>query len=37
VAFLEGAAVLWLIDRQVSLVDLYRNYIDAFIADASPG
>jgi AcrR family transcriptional regulator len=36
VAFLEGAAVLWLIDRSVSLVDLYRNYIDGFIADASP-
>ena len=36
VAFLEGAAVLWLIDREVSLVELYANYIDAFIADASP-
>ena len=36
VAFLEGAAVLWLIDRSVSLVDLYRNFIDGFIADASP-
>jgi AcrR family transcriptional regulator len=37
VAFLEGAAVLWLIDRSVSLVDLYRNFIGTFIADASPG
>jgi AcrR family transcriptional regulator len=36
VAFLEGAAVLWLMDREVSLVELYRHYIDAFIADASP-
>lgn len=26
VAFLEGAAVLWLIDDTVSLVDLYRDY-----------
>ena len=36
VAFLEGAAVLWLIDRTLSLVDLYRNFLDGFIADASP-
>ena len=31
VAFLEGAAVLWLIDPEVSLVDLYRNYLDSFL------
>lgn len=36
IAFLEGAAVLWLIDREVSLVDLYSHYVEAFIADASP-
>jgi AcrR family transcriptional regulator len=29
VAFLEGAAVVWLVDpEQVSLVDLYRRYFD---------
>jgi AcrR family transcriptional regulator len=26
VAYLEGAAVLWLVDRSVSLVDLYRGF-----------
>ncbi|HMG39732.1 MAG TPA: helix-turn-helix domain-containing protein [Acidimicrobiales bacterium] len=36
IAFLEGAAVLWLIDREVSLVDLYSHYVEAFVADASP-
>ena len=33
IAFLEGAAVLWLIDPQVSLVDLYRNYFDTVIRE----
>jgi AcrR family transcriptional regulator len=28
VAFLEGAAVLWLVDRSVSLVALYRGFFD---------
>jgi AcrR family transcriptional regulator len=28
VAFLEGAALVWLLDPEVSLVDLYRNYFD---------
>jgi AcrR family transcriptional regulator len=31
VAYLEGAAVLWLLDDTASLVDLYRSYIDGFI------
>jgi AcrR family transcriptional regulator len=31
VAFLEGAAVLWLMDDAVSLVDLYREYLDSLI------
>jgi AcrR family transcriptional regulator len=37
IAFQEGAAVLWLLDRSISLVDLYRGYIDAFIVGISPG
>jgi AcrR family transcriptional regulator len=32
VAFLEGASVVWLMDRSVSLVTLYDTYIEAFIA-----
>ena len=32
IAFLEGAAVLWLLDRSVSLVGLYESYIETFIA-----
>jgi AcrR family transcriptional regulator len=37
IAFLEGAAALWLLDRTVSLVSLYESYIDMFIeAVASP-
>jgi AcrR family transcriptional regulator len=35
-AFLEGASVLWLLDSSVSLVDLYRNYIDTFIESIRP-
>lgn len=35
IAFLEGAAVLWLLDRSVSLVELYRTYIDAFVASVT--
>lgn len=31
IAYLEGAAVLWLLDDTLSLVDLYRTYIDDFI------
>jgi len=37
IAFLEGAAVLWLLDRSVSLVDLYRTYIDTFIESVTGG
>lgn len=48
VAFLEGAAVLWLLDpEQVSLVELYTSYLESFIEaiaasaveqrDAEPG
>lgn len=33
IAFLEGAAVMWLIDPQVSLVDLYRDYFDTVIRE----
>jgi AcrR family transcriptional regulator len=36
IAFLEGAAVLWLVDRSVSLVDLYRNYITTFVTTITP-
>ena len=32
IAFLEGAAAMWLLDRSVSLVGLYESYIDTFIA-----
>lgn len=31
-AFLEGASVLWLTDRSVSLVELYAGYVESFIA-----
>ena len=31
VAFLEGASVLWLLDDNVSLADLYATYLEAFI------
>lgn len=36
VAFLEGAAVVWLINDDVSLVDLYRNYFDGLLKGISP-
>ena len=32
VAFLEGAAVVWLLNDDVSLVTLYRNYLDGMLA-----
>ncbi len=32
IAFLEGAAAMWLLDRSVSLVGLYESYIETFIA-----
>lgn len=32
IAFLEGASVLWLTDRSVSLVELYAGYVESFIA-----
>jgi AcrR family transcriptional regulator len=31
-AFLEGASVVWLSDRSVSLVELYAGYVESFIA-----
>lgn len=31
VAFQEGASVMWLLDDSLSIVDLYRSYVDAFI------
>lgn len=36
VAFLEGAAVLWLVDRSVSLVELYRGYFDSLVESLQP-
>jgi AcrR family transcriptional regulator len=36
VAFLEGAAVVWLLDPEVSLVSLYQTYIDSFIKTLCP-
>lgn len=36
VAFLEGAAVVWLINDDVSLVDLYRNYFDSLMERITP-
>ena len=36
VAFLEGAAVVWLMDPEVSLVELYRNYFDDLIRALAP-
>lgn len=35
IAYLEGASVMWLLDDSVSLVDLYRSYIDGFVATVS--
>jgi AcrR family transcriptional regulator len=32
IAFLEGASVVWLMDRSLSLVSLYDTYIESFIA-----
>ena len=32
IAFLEGASVLWLLDDQISLAELYSTYLDAFIS-----
>jgi AcrR family transcriptional regulator len=31
VAFQEGASVMWLLDDNLSIVDLYRSYVDGFI------
>ena len=31
IAFLEGAAVLWLLDDDISLAELYATYLDAFV------
>jgi AcrR family transcriptional regulator len=36
VAFLEGAATVWLMDPDVSLVDLYRNYFEDLIRALAP-
>ena len=36
IAFLEGAAVVWLLDPDVSLVELYRNYFDGLRAALAP-
>ncbi len=36
VAFLEGAAIVWLMDPEVSLVDLYRNYFEDLISALAP-
>ena len=31
IAFLEGAAVLWLLDDDISLAELFATYLDAFV------
>lgn len=36
VAFLEGAAVVWLTDPEVSLVTLYANYFDDLVRFLAP-
>lgn len=36
VAFLEGAALVWLLDDETSLVTLYRNYFDDLCAALAP-
>jgi AcrR family transcriptional regulator len=36
VAFLEGAAVVWLVNRDVSLVTLYQTYLDRLLEDLAP-
>jgi AcrR family transcriptional regulator len=36
VAFLEGAAMVWLMDPEVSLVDLYRSYFDDLARSLGP-
>jgi AcrR family transcriptional regulator len=36
VAFLEGAAVVWLMDPDVSLVELYRRYFDDLARSLGP-
>lgn len=33
VAFMEGAAMVWLLDRDLSLVDMYRPYLDRLADD----
>jgi AcrR family transcriptional regulator len=35
IAFLEGAAVLWLLNRQLSIKDLYINYLNGVVNDLS--
>jgi AcrR family transcriptional regulator len=32
-AFMEGAALTWLLDRDLSLADLYRTYLDRLATD----
>lgn len=36
VAFLEGAALVWLVDPELSLVELYRNYFDDLVDALAP-
>jgi AcrR family transcriptional regulator len=36
VAFLDGAAVLWLLDRSLSLVELYQSYLATFVDVVGP-
>jgi hypothetical protein len=36
VAFLEGAATVWLIDPATSLVDLYRRYFEDLLRAIAP-
>jgi AcrR family transcriptional regulator len=34
-AFMEGAALVWLLDRDLSLVELYRTYLDRLADDVA--
>jgi AcrR family transcriptional regulator len=36
VAFLEGAGLVWLVDPEISLVELYRNYFDDLVRALAP-
>lgn len=37
VAFMEGASLVWLLDRTQSLVEMYRHYLDRLATELQPG